>query len=175
MTAKKRKAINSKPLTAPSPVRAALAPESPLSAEVKDGLAAVVAGHNGYIDPAVRAEFADSLDLDAALLAGHEQENRWDYLLGHAPSAAVIGLEPHSAKEDEVSTVIAKRRAALDQLRGHLRPGIQVASWLWVASGKVHFADTEKARRRLDQHGIQFVGGRVQSKHLPRGGEAPEG
>jgi hypothetical protein len=39
-----------------------------------------------------------------------------------------------------------------------------------VASGKVHFADTEKARLRLDQNGIKFVGTRVLAKHLPDDG-----
>jgi 6-phosphogluconate dehydrogenase len=39
-----------------------------------------------------------------------------------------------------------------------LNPQARIAAWLWVASGKVHFADTEKVRRRLDQSGIEFVG-----------------
>jgi hypothetical protein len=122
--------------------------------------------HRSYVDEAIRPAFSDSLDLDEGLRPTHGQENRWDYLLGHAPSTAVIGLEPHSAKEDEVSKVIAKCAAARDQLRSHLKANARVAAWLWVASGKVHFADTERARRRLDQHGIQFVGTRVLQKHL---------
>ena len=87
--------------------------------------------------------------------------------LGHAPSSSAIGLEPHSAKTDEIDTVIRKRRAALDQLAAHLKPGALVSDWLWVASGDVHFADTERARRRLDQLGIRFVDKRVLAKHLP--------
>jgi hypothetical protein len=101
--------------------------------------------------------------------AGHHQENRWDYLIGHAPSTLVVGLEPHSAKRDQISTVIAKRKAAVDQLRSHLKSDARIAAWLWVASGKVHFVDTEKARRRLDQNGIRFVGTKVLRKHLPVG------
>ena len=98
---------------------------------------------------------------------GHEQANRWDYLLGHAPSGKVVAVEPHSAKQDEITTVINKRAAAREQMRAHLNDGARVAKWLWVASGKVHFANTEKARLRLDQHGIEFVGTKVTSKHLP--------
>jgi hypothetical protein len=93
-------------------------------------------------------------------------KNRWDYLLGHTSSGQIVALEPHSAKTDEISSVIRKRRAAIEQLRIHLRTGLHISSWLWVASGKNHFADTEKARRLLDQNGIEFVGKQVLARHL---------
>lgn len=150
-----------------TPIRSALVNGSTLHGQILDSLGAVKNGHRDYIDQSVRNVFADSLDLDAALQAVHPNDNRWDYLLGHTPTRAVIGLEPHSAKQDEVATVIAKRDAALVHLRDHLRVGVRIASWLWVASGKVHFADTEKERRRLDQRGITFTGTRVLEKHLP--------
>jgi hypothetical protein len=140
--------------------------ESSLLASVEVGLGALRNDHREYLDDAIRSAFADSLDLDEALKAGHEHENRWDYLLGHAPSAEVVALEPHCAKQDEITTVVKKRRAAIDQLKDHLKAGARVSKWLWVASGKVHFADTEKARRLLDQNGIEFVGTRVRRKHL---------
>jgi hypothetical protein len=149
-------------------VRDALVSESPLRALVEGGLGAVADDHRKYIDEPLRPAIADSLDLDEAMRPEHGSANRWDYLLGHAPSSAVIGLEPHSAKQDEISTVIAKHTAAKDQLRQHLRDGARVDAWFWVASKKVHFADTEKARRRLDQHGIEFVGTRVLAKHLAK-------
>ncbi len=107
--------------------------ESSLLVSVEDGLGALRNPHRDYLDDAIRGAFADSLDVDEALKAGHEQENRWDYLLGHAPSAEVVALEPHSAKQDEITTVIKKRRAALDQLKDHLKvyrtrfPGHKVA------------------------------------------------
>lgn len=150
-------------------MRAALKADSSLQALVADGLAAVKTGDKAFFDSAVRTDIADSLDLDAALRAKHQQENRWDYLLGHAPSRKVVAVEPHSAKQDEIATVIEKRTSAREQLSAHLRDGAHVASWLWVASGRVHFADTEKARRRLDQNGIRFVGTKVMAKHLPAG------
>jgi hypothetical protein len=158
-----------------TPVRAALREGSTLQAVVKDGIGALKAGHRDYLDGAIRVSFADSIDIDAALEAGHEEENRWDYLLGHAPSGKVLGLEPHSAKTDEVSTVIRKRRAALAQLAPHLKQGARVTDWLWVASGKVHFANTEKTRLQLDQNGIRFVGTRVLPKDLPKAAEARKG
>ena len=152
---------------AKTPVRVALVVDSPLQASVVDGLGAVKAAHRDYFEVAIRPAFADSLDLDDALKPGHEQENRWDYLLGHSSSGGVVAVEPHSAKQDEISTVIKKRSAAKDQLNGHMRDGVRIVKWLWVASGKVHFADTEKVRRLLDQNGIEFVGTKVAGKHLP--------
>lgn len=140
----------------------------PSRAHVEDALGAMKNAHRSYIDAALRSEFSDSLDLDEALRANHNQENRWDYLLGHSQSAKVLALEPHSARHDEISTVIAKRKAARTQLRTHIKPDACIAAWLWVASGRVHFADTERARRRLDENGIQFVGTRVLRRHLPR-------
>lgn len=152
-----------------TPVRSLLKEDSSLQGAVKDGLGAVTKGHRDYLDVAIRDQFSDSLELDAAMHLGHEEENRWDYLLGHHPSEQVVAVEPHSAKQDEISTVIRKREAARQQLKTHLKNGKSIAKWLWVASGKVHFADTEKARRRLDQSGIEFVGTRISAKHLPSG------
>lgn len=150
-----------------TPVRGVLRAESPLQAKVKDGLGAVETAHKKYFNEAVRTKFADSLDIDAGLKAGHESDNRWDYLLGHAPSGKVIAVEPHHADNHEVTTVIAKRTAAKDQLAPHLREGAIIDRWLWVSSGKVHFSPMDKKVRQLDQAGITFVGKEVQAKHLP--------
>lgn len=152
-----------------TPIRVALVPPSSLQSHVHDGLGAIETRHRRYIEGSLRTDFADSLDLDGAMRSGHDQESRWDYLLGYAPTTKVVGLEPHSAREGEISIVIAKRRAASDQLRLHLKAGARIEAWLWVASGRVYFADTEKTRRRLDQNGIRFVGARVHRKHLPDG------
>lgn len=103
----------------------------------------------------------------------HAQESRWDYLLGHAPSGEVVAVEPHSARQDEISTIVRKLTAAKRHVRPHLREGVNVARWLWVASGKVQFANTEKAKLNLDQNGIQFVGRKVLAKHLGGGSLTP--
>lgn len=151
-----------------TPIRGVLKPESSLVSHVRDGIAGMIARDQTFLDQGIRSEFSDSLALDEAMRPGREHENRWDYLLGHELSKAVVGVEPHSAKTGEISTVIAKRRAAIDQLRSHLKNGKFVQAWLWVASGKVHFVDTEKARRQLDQAGVMFVGTRVLPKHLDK-------
>ncbi len=149
-----------------TPVRAALIAGSPLQRAVKDGAQALERDHRRLIAEEIRASFADSIDLDKALQQGHEEENRWDYLLGHEASQKVIGLEPHTASNHEISTVIKKRRAAIEQLRGHLKPGSSVAQWFWVASGKVDFVPIEKATLHLAQNGITFVGKALHEKHL---------
>lgn len=151
-----------------TPLRGALREDSALQDSVQDGLQALKKAHVALIDGSVHQDLADSLDLDAAMKVQHPQANRWDYLIGHGPSGKVAAVEPHTAKQVEISTIIAKRTSAKAQLRGHLRDGVTVAKWLWVASGDVHFPDTDKAKKRLDQEGIEFVGKRVQAKHMPK-------
>lgn len=140
-----------------TPIRNGLRDGSSLKGLVKDGLGSVDKGHRTYIAEEIRSAFADSLEIDENLKEGRDQENRWDYLLGFAAGACVIGLEPHSASSGEITTVIRKRKAALEQLRPHLKDGAKVTEWFWVASGKNRFLDTEKTRRLLDQNGIRFV------------------
>ncbi len=158
-----------------TPIRNDLRVESALLSHVKDGLGAVDKAHRGYIAEEIRKAFSDSLEIDGNLKAGHERENRWDYLLGYAEGACVIGLEPHSANTGEISTVIQKRKAALEQLRPHLKNGARIAEWFWVASGKNQFLDTEKTRRLLDQKGIRFVCPTLAAKHLIKLGASTVG
>lgn len=149
-----------------TPIRSRLRVGSTLINQVKEGLGAVDKAHRGYIAGEIRKAFSDSLEIDENLKEGHDQENRWDYLLGYTAGACVIGLEPHSANAGEISTVIQKRKAALEQLRPHLKDGAKIAEWFWVASGKNHFLDTEKTRRLLDQNGIRFVCPKLAAKDL---------
>lgn len=145
-------------------MRAALKSTSSLVHQVQDGLGGLANSHRNLIAQDVKTQIGDSLDLDAALQAAYPNDHRWDYLLGR--SGKVLGLEPHSAKEDQVSTVIDKRKAARDHLKAHLKAGAKVHAWFWVASNRVEFANTERTIRRLDQNGIHFVGKQLQAKHL---------
>jgi hypothetical protein len=151
-----------------TPIRGALSPSSSLQEVVRDGLGALDKSHKQLIDEKLRPSFADSLEIDESLRKGADQENRWDYLLGHDESSLVVGLEPHSAYTGEVSTVIAKKSSARKQLRSHLKTGSRIAGWFWVASGKVDFAPHDKVIRRLEQEGITFVGGMLREKDLRR-------
>lgn len=152
--------------SSPTSVRKALKSESPLQGHIKDSLGAIEKSHRAYFDESIRTDFIDSIDIDKALAKGREQENRWDYLLGHRPTNRVIGIEPHSAKNDEISTVIRKLEAAKRQLKEHLCDGAFVSDWFWVASGKVHLAPFEKATIRLAQSGIKFIGRKLTNKDI---------
>ena len=154
-----------------TPIRAALISSSSLKPLVKDGIQAVESVHHSLIEKDVRVAFVDSLDIDKAFKKGHDQENRWDYLLGHRESRKIIGLEPHTANNSQVSGVIKKREASLRHLREHLKPGTFVAEWFWVASGRVDFNPMEKAINRLNDNGIRFVGTKFLRKWLPASGE----
>ncbi len=150
-----------------TPVLTILRADSSLRAEVKTGLGAVERAHLDRFHESVRSLFSDSLDIDKNLQKGREGENRWDYLLGHDRSKSVIAVEPHSAKQQEVSVVIRKKEMARGQLAPHLVDGAKIVKWIWVASGRNQFASTEKARLQLDQKGIEFVCPQLLGKHLP--------
>jgi hypothetical protein len=151
-----------------TPVRSALVDGCKLHDRTQDGLQALKGDHRSQLlQEEVRTAFADSLDLDEALRESFPEENRWDYLLGHSGSNSVVGLEPHSAHSDQISTVIAKRAAAIRQLRPFLRRSDAVVAWYWVASGRVDFVPMEKAVFRLQQAGITFVGRKLSKRHLP--------
>lgn len=140
---------------------------SPLSDHVGDGLRAMQKAHRKHVADDIREEFDDSLDVDDAFQAKHSAENRWDYLLGHGPTGHVVALEPHSATEGEISTVIRKRAQARLQLAAHQRDGRDVERWYWVASGKVGFPRLDRAVLRCAQAGITFVGPVLRKKDLP--------
>lgn len=149
-----------------TPLRGALRADSQLQRDVKTGLGALRDTSTLHED--IRRDFADSLDLDSALQAAHPNDPRWDYLLGHAPSRTLIGVEVHPATSGEVTVIIAKKQAAQCQLQRHLRDGKTVARWIWVASGAVAMLDIDKARRRLDQNGVAFAGRELLARHLLR-------
>jgi hypothetical protein len=142
--------------------------KSAILGQIKLGLGAMRKQDRALIDSEVATIFEDSVDIDEVARPGNEQENRWDYLLGVAEGGRLVALEPHTASEGEVSVVIAKRAFSKEFLSMNLKDGKKVERWLWVASGKVGFLDTEKARRRLDQNGIEFVGRAVTSKSFPK-------
>jgi hypothetical protein len=105
-----------------------------------------------------RPRIGDSLDLDAASAAEHPDANRWDYILSIPDLKQFVGIEPHSAKDSEIRAVIRKKEHAKQFLAAHFQAGYRVARWFWVSHGTVSFSRMDRARRRLDQNGIQFAG-----------------
>ncbi|MBI2808770.1 MAG: hypothetical protein HYX68_27595 [Planctomycetes bacterium] len=139
-------------------LKAALNEESRLRDLVMAGMGAFAKVDLRLIAPDQRTRIGDSLDLDAASKDEYPQANRWDYIVSIPDLEEFVGIEPHSAKDSEISVVIAKRKHATQYLRKHLQDGYRVTRWLWVSHGKVSFSKMDKARRSLDQNGIAFEG-----------------
>ena len=139
-------------------LKAALREKSRLCDLVQAGMGAF-----GHVDVKLIAEdqrprIGDSLDLDAASKEEHPEANRWDYIVSILDLKEFIGVEPHSAKDSEISVVIAKKKHATEYLRNHLQDGYRITRWFWVSHGTVGFSRMDRARRRLDQNGIAFAG-----------------
>lgn len=146
-----------------------------LAAAIQGGIQAIPSDKRKHLAESVRSDFLDSLDLDEATRERHPTDARWDYLIGHAPSSQLVAIETHSAETSQVSRVIQKRTASLGHLRGQLRAGHHVAAWYWAASGRVDFVPHEKTVIRLSENGIEFVGGRLEAKHLAKLPRRPTG
>lgn len=125
---------------------------------VQVGMAAFANADVRLIAEDQRTRIGDSLDLDAASKDEDPESNRWDYIVSIPDLAEFIGIEPHSAKDSEISVVIAKRKHATEYLRNHLEDGYRIIRWFWVSHGTVSFSKMDRARRRLDQNGIAFAG-----------------
>lgn len=140
--------------------------DSYLAADIQGGIQAIPSDKRKHISESVRSDFLDSLDLDEASRPRHPTDARWDYLLGHEPSSQVVAIETHSAETSQISKVIQKRTASLGHLRDQFGVDHRIAAWYWAASGRVDFVPHEKTMLRLSENGIQFVGGRLEAKHL---------
>lgn len=139
-------------------LRVALQPASALLPAVVNGMGAFLARDRALIALGERQKIGDSLDLDAALRENFPDANRWDYVFSVPGASTLIALEPHTAKDSEISVLIAKKRHATEQLRQHLRPQYGVSEWLWVSHGRTSFSRMERATRLLAQAGIKYLG-----------------
>jgi hypothetical protein len=139
-------------------LKEALQPMSALLPQVKNGRGAFLSRDRSLIAVSERPKIGDSLDLDEALRKGFPNANRWDYVFSVPGVGKLIALEPHNAKDSEISVLIAKKKHASTQLRLHLRIKYGVSAWLWVSHGRTSFSRMEQAPRRLAQAGIQYLG-----------------
>lgn len=138
-------------------LRSALKGSSPLQSCVENGLDAFLAQDKSLIEKSERPRVVDSLDLDAATRAAFPDANRWDYILSISRSVEVIGIEPHTAKDSEISTVRRKKENAQTFLVGHLHSRYRVLRWYWVSHGRTQFSVMEKAQRQLAKSGIKYT------------------
>ena len=142
---------------------AALTAGSNLRRVVQNGMGAFEADDKLLIAVDQRPRIGDSINLDEALRAQYPQANRWDYIFSVSDAKKVVALEPHTANDSEVKTVIAKKKHAVDYLKDHLEPKHRVSAWLWVSSGKATLTKTEKYERALASAGIKYVGRFIRS------------
>ena len=137
---------------------AALQPASTLLPSVQNGMDAFLARDKSLIAVSERTKIGDSLNLAEALRRDFPNANRWDYVFSVPSVSKLIALEPHSAKDSEISVLIAKKKHAAAQLRRHLQPRYRVSQWLWVSHRRTSFSRMEQATRRLAQEGIKYLG-----------------
>src|SRR5262249_7742651 len=114
---------------APPKLARALKQDSTLRSFVQRGTRALSSPDADLIAEGERSKVAASLDLDAATRVELPEAHRWDYLISVHATDAIVGLEPHTAKDSEIKVVIEKRRRARDFLRNHLRSGRSVSRW----------------------------------------------
>lgn len=148
------------------PLSSSFAATSFLRDKVRNGIAAVASADRSLLHDEVKNRISESLDLDTELQATYPTQHRWDYLVGDSLTASVVAIEPHTAGTGEVGEVIAKKRAAVNQLSGHLNASARVRKWIWVSSGPVQIFPLDKVGFRLDQAGITLAGRIVLPKHL---------
>lgn len=139
-------------------LKSAFQETSHLRAHIETGLHALSQRDVRLVAESERSKVGDSIDLDAATRAEFPEAHRWDYVISLPASSQLVGIEPHAARESEISVVVAKKRHALEYLKNHLRAGYSIAKWFWVSHKSVHFSRMEPAQRRLNQNGITFVG-----------------
>jgi hypothetical protein len=144
-------------------LKEALNKTSPLRGLVQVGMGAFAARDIKLIAEDQRSRIGDSLDLDAASRGEHPDANRWDYIISIPDSQRFVGIEPHTAKDDQISVVIQKKEHAIHYLRSHFRESHRITRWYWVTHGTVSFSKMDRARRRLDEKGIEFVGRKLRT------------
>ena len=95
-----------------------------------------------------------SVNIDECTKKMYPQDNRWDYAVGYA--GKVYFIEDHSAKDSEVSTMLAKlqwlknwlkkdEQAKLNTLKAPNKP------YIWVAPNGNHISKSSKWDRQVSQ------------------------
>lgn len=148
---------------APVLLKRTLVKGSKLRALVRNGMDAITNADTILIALEERPKIGDSINLDNAMKDDLPEHNRWDYVLSVPSIGQLVGVEPHSARDSEISVVIEKKKQAITFLHDHLPPHHRVSKWYWVSHGAVRFSVMERARRRLDQAGIAFSGHLIRS------------
>ena len=125
-----------------------------LKAAYQKGLQAL-GSNSSKIKPGNSKQCEGSVDIYTTLVAAYPNDSRWDYALGY--NGITYFVEVHSAKTDEVKTVIKK----LEWLKEFL---IQEAPELnqepkqfhWIASSGNHILPNSSQSRQLTKSGLKL-------------------
>ena len=136
--------------------RSAIEKTPPLAKALKPGLRAL-GNNSGKIRPSDSSRCEGSVDIDATVKAQYPEDSRWDYALGYGGKTYFV--EVHTAKTDEVSSVLKKLQWLKDFLaRDAPELNQEPKSFHWVASGKVAILPNSPQARQLAQKGIKIIG-----------------
>lgn len=131
--------------------------ETPLLKEhLKLGLRAL-GSNSSKIRPKDSQKCEGSVDIDSAVRDRYPNSSRWDYALGYDRKTHFV--EVHTAKTDEVSSVLKKLQWLKDFLIQDA-PDLnkEPKAFHWVASGRVSILPNSHQARQLAKQGIKVIG-----------------
>jgi hypothetical protein len=127
------------------------------------GLQALRAEDRRHIDAEDTRHLTGSVYVDAALQKADPHGNRWDYAIGyqHANRAeeVIYWVEPHTASDAQVKTVIKKAQWLLTWLKGagKLLDAFE-REIVWVSSGATSFTLSAPQNKQMALVGLQHRG-----------------
>ncbi|WP_008314814.1 hypothetical protein [Leptolyngbya sp. PCC 6406] len=136
--------------------RSAVQSTPSLQAALKPGLRAL-GSNSSKIKSNDPGKCEGSIDIDTTVRAQYPNSSRWDYALGYGGKTYFV--EVHSAKTDEVSSVLNKLQWLKDFLvRDVPELNKEPRSFHWIASGKVAILPSSSQARQLAQKGLRVAG-----------------
>ncbi|MCT7988121.1 hypothetical protein [Laspinema olomoucense] len=125
-----------------------------LKAAYKKGLQAL-GSNSSKIKPGNSKKCEGSVDIDTTLVASYPNDSRWDYALGYDGNTYFV--EVHSAKTDEVKTVL-KKLAWLKDFLIQEAPELnqEPKQFHWIASSSNHILPQSSQSRQLANSGLKL-------------------
>ena len=127
-----------------------------LKDHLKNGLRAL-GSNSSKVQPTDTSKCEGSVDIDSAVKSTYPNDSRWDYAVGY--NGKTYFIEVHSAKTDEVKSVLKKLQWLKDFLTKDA-PDFdkERKSFHWVASSGNHILPNSSQARQLAKSGIIVVG-----------------
>jgi hypothetical protein len=127
-----------------------------LKDHLKNGLRAL-GSNSSKVQSTDNSKCEGSVDIDSAVKSTYPNDSRWDYAVGY--NGKTYFIEVHSAKTDEVKSVLKKLQWLKDFLTKD-SPDFdkERKSFHWVASSGNHILPNSSQARQLAKSGIIVVG-----------------